>query len=876
MGDLPSGHRSTYLPFQLSSFVGREREMAQLEPLVLRNRLVTLTGAGGAGKSRLAFEVASRLAPEFPDGVCPVELAPLEDPALVPRAVAHALGIIDQADDRLVYSVIVRLDAGERLLVLDNCEHVLFSCAALVETLLCRCSSDLRILATSREPLAVPGEVVWLVPPLAAPDAGALPDSGAGPQFDTIAAFEAVRLFAARAASVAPGFTLTAANAPVVGELCGRLEGLPLAIELAAGRVRVLTPRQLAERLAEGLDVLSDGARPALPHHHTMTAAIGWSYCQLSAEESAALRRLSVFRGGWSLDAAEDVGEGVTARSAILAVLARLVERSLVVAEARDDEMRYRLLEPIRQYAAERLREAAEEDAARERHFAHFLALVETARPELRRADQLQWLDRLDRERDNLRAALSYGLQRASASRDFAQQCLRFVHALEPYWSTRGDQREGLRWTDEALTSEHSATRDVLRIRALTSASLLAQSQNKPETRQEPHVIEALEILNGTDESCDHERAEALRVLGRARMGFFEWKGVRELFEESRSLFRKTGDRLGEADSIAAIGNFLREDDRNEARALFQQSIAMYEEAGDRLAQLNPRLQLGHICFFGGEPERAETLHLQCLHLAEASGNKFEVWHALHNLGECTQAALGDNRKAEPYLRRALELALENGFSSGGVEQVCLAECEAERGNIREAMAFLREAFAWGRAAYDDAVAFIWGDARLAHVRIAQRRFREAAVLLGASFRLEDALPGGLDEIIHSLRDRYVGLARARMSPGAFEAAFAEGRHMTVDEAVRIGVATLEEEPTEPAPQTPAQAAKQQYDGVTAREREVAAYVGRGLTNAEIAATLSVSERTVEVHVSNILSKLDCTSRTQVAAWAIRKGLTNT
>lgn len=876
MGDQPLKRHQVCRPFQLTRFIGREHEMAQLEALVLRHRLITLTGAGGTGKSRLAFEAACRLTPVFPDGVCSVELASLDDPAFVPRAVAHSLGILDQPDARLIESLVLRLDAAELLLLLDNCEHVLVACASLVETLLCRCSPALRVLATSREPLAVPGEVVWPVPPLPAPDPWALVAGSATTPPEELTVFDAVRLFVDRAMTVAPALSFTPADMRAVGLICGRLDGLPLAIELAAGRVRVLTPLQIAEHLEEGLGLLADGARPALPHHHTMTAAIEWSYCLLSGEEGAVLRRLSVFRGGCSLESAATVCEKQP-DAHLLAVLARLVDRSLVATQPRNDAMHYRLLEPIRQYAAARLRDAGEEESTQARHLDCFLALAEQGARALRGPEQLRWFPRLDLERDNFRAALTFGLRKGAESNDYARKCLRLVMALERYWSARGDQREGLRWADEALAVKCAQERNALRARALISAGRMTRSQFAASSKEEcRRVMDALDILQQAPESYEHERAEALLALARSKMSYFEWYGVRELFEESKSLFRKTDDRLGEADAMAAIGMFLREDDPGEARTLLQQSLSIYEQAGDHLAQIYPRLQLGHICFFRGEPELAIALHLKCIEVAEASGNKYDLWRALHNLGENTQAVQGDNEKAEPYLRRALALARENGFGTGAVELICLAECEAEAGNIKEALALLREGFEWVQGAYDAPTLYVWGNARLARVKIAQRQFRQAAVLLGASFRLEESLPVGLDEIIHSLRERYVGLLRARMTPEAFDAAFAEGRHMAVNEAVRIGKAALAEEPAEPIPHTPAQAAKQQFDGLTAREREVAAQVGRGLTNAEIAAALCLSERTVEVHVSNILSKLACTSRTQIAAWAVRRRLCDT
>ena len=357
------------LPFELSRFVGREREKSEVAPLVVANRLVTLTGPGGAGKTRLAFEVAARLAPEFAEGVRVVELASLAEPALVMDAVAQSLGLLDRSGRIALDRLAAYLEERELLLILDNCEHLIDACARFAEVLLRRCCLDLRILATSREPLGIAGEVVWRVPPLATP-----PPATA--DLAQLSNYDAVHLFVERAGAASPAFALTGENAATVVEICRRLDGMPLAIELAAAQMRILTPQQIVARLGAALDLLG-GGHGSVPRHRAMRAAIDWSYRLLDEPTAAALRRFSVFQGGWELDAASEIN-GVSAFGA-LELLGPLIDKSLVMAEPDSGEMRYRMLETIRQYAAERLEESGEAEAVREWHLAYYLHIAGAA-----------------------------------------------------------------------------------------------------------------------------------------------------------------------------------------------------------------------------------------------------------------------------------------------------------------------------------------------------------------------------------------------------------------------------------------------------------------------------------------------------------------
>jgi len=486
------------LPARLTSFVGRQTEIADVQTQVRASRLVTLVGAPGVGKTRLALQSALGMVEAFADGVWLVELASLDDPDLVPYAVAEVLDVREQPGHRLTATLTDFLRGRRLLLVLDNCEHLIGAVAALAETLLRACTS-LHVLATSREPLAIEGEVIRRVPSLSVPRvSGDGTASGRAAVSPTVSESEAVRLFVERARAASPTFALTARNAALVGQICARLDGIPLAIELAAARVRALSVEQIAARLDDRFRLLTGGSRTALSRQQTLRGALDWSYDLLAEPEQILLRRLSVFAGGFSLDAAEDAGSWVVApgHASIDAssprtqnlepnTLVGLVDKSLVqVDEGGDDggEQRYRLLETFRQYGLEKLAEHGELAAVRDRHRDYFLALAEGIAPALHERPDRALLDRLEREHDNLRAALAWCLDAPYDGRDggmvdggdqdLAGVALgvRLAAALYRFWWLRGypsDGRRLLAWAVTASTSGPGLTGLSLRPLAL-------------------------------------------------------------------------------------------------------------------------------------------------------------------------------------------------------------------------------------------------------------------------------------------------------------------------------------------------------------------------------------------------------------------------
>ena len=535
------------LPLQVSSFVGRAQEMAKIQELLGQHRLVTLTGAGGTGKTRLALQAAAERLEEYGDGVWFADLAPLSDAALVVGTLAGVIGVSEEADRPLLETLTEVLRSQKTLLVLDNCEHVVGACAALAQSLLQSCPG-VRVLATSREALNIAGERAWRVPALSVPDPQRLPvsekDLGA-----VLMEYDSVRLFVERARAQRGEFVLGRGNATAVAQICRRLDGIPLALELAAARVRSLSVEQINERLDDRFRLLTGGSRTALPRQQTLRALIDWSYDLLDARGKTLLARLSVFAGGWSLEAAESVCAADGAEDwEVLDLLSGLVNKSLVVYDE-EEGSRYRLLETVRQYASEILGASEAAANSRARHRDYFLSLAEEAEPLLNGPEQASWLSRLEREHDNLRAALSWceaeawpeqGSESEGGGTDSAAAWLRLCVALGRFWEVRGHYGEGRLWLKRVLQRTEGRPISVMRARALNWAGTLAWRQG----------------------------------------GFGT---ARALFEESLSGFRQIGDKKGAANALNNLGNVVHhQGDYDAARAFFEESLSLHRQIEDR------------------------------------------------------------------------------------------------------------------------------------------------------------------------------------------------------------------------------------------------------------------------------------------------------
>jgi predicted ATPase/DNA-binding CsgD family transcriptional regulator len=626
------------LPFQLTSLVGREREIAEVGRLLTGARLLTLTGPGGSGKTRLALATAADLVEDYEDGVWLVELAPLSDPDLVPQAVASVLGVREVPGTPLVDSLCLYLGARGVLLVLDNCEHLVGACARLAEILLHSCP-NLRILATSREALGVSGETLFAVPPLS------LPDPRRVPAPESLSCYEAARLFVERAQAAKHDFSITEGNAMAVAQVCYRLDGIPLAIELAAARVKVLSVEQISSRLDDSFRLLTGGGRWALAHQRTLRTAMDWSHDLLSEEERAMLRRLSAFAGGFTLEAAEAVGEGEGIEGGeVLDLLSTLVDKSLVVVEEQDGEMRYRLLETVRQYGREKLAEAAEAERVRRQHVKYYLALAEEAEPAF--TEQVPWLERLETEYGNLRTALSWSLGPEDAEGPAGvrvQLGLRLASTLAQgrFWNSYGPG-EGRRWLQRALAGSGTSTTPA-RAKALNQAGLMAMWQG--DTQQSAALLEEGRTL--FEELGDGLGvANSLVDLGQLALRGGDRKRTRALREEGEALRPRLSDRQAMGFLLLFLGGAaIDEGDHDRAVGLLEEGLELNRELGDTLGTALCLASLGIVALEQDDPERAAALYEEDLRLLRSLRDKAATAFGLRGMA-CVAALRGDAARA--------------------------------------------------------------------------------------------------------------------------------------------------------------------------------------------------------------------------------------
>ena len=910
----PSRRSPTGLPVQLTSFVGRERELRVIDELLSSGRLVTLTGAGGCGKTRLALEAASDR--KHPGGTFWVDLSGVATGLAVAGAVAAALGVPESPLQPANEQVVTHIGTDDALVLLDNCEHVVEATASLVEELLRRCPG-LHVLATSREPLGVPGETTYRVPSLPAP--GELLSSA-----DELLTYDAARLFVDRARSVRPNFILTSGIAEAVATICSRLDGIPLAIELAAARTRMMSPEQIATGLDDRFRLLTGGARTAVPRQRTLQASVDWSYELLGDAERALFRRLAVFAGGFTLDAAEAVGEGDgVAVINVLELLSQLVDKSLVrVVEGA--ATRYVMLETIRQYAQERLAEQPEEStAARNRHLLYFLAFAERAGAGLESFDVFDSLDLIEAENDNLVAAASWGEQT-----EYADETARLAVALRPFWYLRGRAVEGQARLASALSA--TSLSQGVRARAALGASRLAVMQWDMATA-ETTGNEALEIareLRDDQLAADAlvaigwalaysgrgalarerfeeglalaERGDDGRVLARALFGAGNapwsagaWPATRPLFERGLKEARRTGDVVSILDLLHYL--FLLHyaagrDSEAEKHAL--EGLDLARRLIDPTHESQFTSLLAGLRTRRGEFEEAHAMLDEAKAIAERSGSPFPLAFWLGNTATLARTE-GDLAAAAPLLEQvgttgeALGIATPAVMGNAHSAEVACLNGDLDRAATFAASAARIRASAGGplaEAAWSEAVvAFTGGDLERAEERshaalsdaleaealpnaieiietlgcviVAAGAPIEGARLLGAAVAAWDANGWMRPRTLESRFETTVGAAREAIGEKVFDQAFREGQKLTFEEAVAYARRGRggRKRPTNG------------WASLTPTELQVVGLVADGLTNAEIGRRLFMSLGTIKAHLTHVYDKLGVRSRVELA-----------
>ena len=627
------------LPQHLTSFIGRDREIREIGAQMASTRLLTLAGPGGLGKTRLALQAAAQFLDEFPGGVWFVDLAPLRDEALVPRAVAGAVGAREEPGQPAIHALLTYLESRRALIILDNCEHLIEACAGLAQELLEHCPL-LRIVATSREPLRIPGEVVWRLLPLTVPS---LEGPVLTPDPAVLGRYDAVRLFVDRVRSANANFRLTAENAPSIAEICRRLDGIPLALELAASRTASLGVENVARRLGDLFRILTGGSRTALPRQQTLEALITWSYELLNDEERTVFRRLAVFAGSWDLEAAEAIIPDDASAAAhnldVLDALAHLVDKSLVMLEENGaGSERYRMLQTIRAYAQRRLEESGDASAVAARHLAFYMDRAEQAEPLLVGPRQGQWLDRLEADHDNIRAALDYAL---GAGR--IEEGLRLAAAVWRFWLVRGYLNEG---------------------RGRLGALLSAARSHAP-----------------TEAFC-----RALHAEGRLAGCQGDYDAASQLLLEALHLQEELGDKRGASASLLSLGVVAGErGDMDQAEEYFRRSLKLQQEEGDVRGSAMSLQNLGNVAVYRQDWRTARTLLEESLDLCRQVGDTQGMAIALNNLGHIC-ARLEDYDTAHRYFRESLALCRHLGYKVGiasGTDE--LAKLAAARNDTERA-----------------------------------------------------------------------------------------------------------------------------------------------------------------------------------------------
>ena len=896
---------SRRLPVQLTSFVGRGAELTQVHELLDENRLVTLTGAGGAGKTRLAIQVAGHIAGEFGDGVWCVDLAPITDPELVPTTAARALGLPDQPG-RSTMDTLTRFVADRQMLVvLDNCEHLLDACAALMVALLEACPR-LTLLATSREPIGVTGEVSWRVPSLSLRD-------------------EAVELFTERARHARPDFTLTDDNAAAVGEICQRLDGLPLAIELAAARVRALSLAEIRDSLHDRFRLLTGGARTAVRRQQTLRASVDWSHALLTEPERALLRRLAAFLGGFDVEAAQAIaGGGEVERYQVLDQLTLLVDKSLVVAENASGRTRYRLLETVRQYAQEKLGESGEADAVRTRHRDYYTAMA--ARLDAPAGgDYEQRIDQADLEIDNLRAA--FGWSRENSDVELA---LTLASALQPLWYPRR-LREGLTWFDTALAdanAQHPGVAPEVRARALADSAALGLWGGASDSRD--RARQALAIARKSDGPV--LLARVLTTCGLIA-GYYDPEEARGFFAEAIGLARASDDRWWLSQILAAqaiiatiAGDLLA------LRAAAEEGRDLADALGDRLGSRTCRVCLAFAQVFQGNLAGAAAQFAEQLAEARTAHDGFVEATNL-SYQSFALAFRGEAAAARAAADAAVEAAAELGGLRAGVAYWASANTALAAGDAATAQdetdaawphlrtrpqpaglgrvckahaAFaggdLSAARRWAEDAVTTTTGALLSDALTARARVATAQgepdqaerdahdalacaaeaeaylvipdvleclgtlageagsHREAARLFGAAEAIRQRMGSVRFKVYDAGYEASVAALRDAMGENDFDSAWAEGAGLSTEEAITYARRGRGQR------KRPSSG----WGSLTPTERDVVRLVSEGLANNDIAARLFVSPRTVQTHLTHVYTKLGLTSRVQLAQEAGR------
>ncbi len=866
----------TNMPVPPTPLLGREQAIQDVLKLLRRPdiRLLTLTGTAGIGKTRLSLEVATRLAEDFSNGIFFIPLAPISDPSLVIPTIAKVFALKETGQQGVFDLFTMHLQDKQLLLVLDNFEQVIQAAPQIAE-LLAACPA-LKVIVTSREVLRIRHEQQFPIFPLALPDVKHLPDA------ESLAEYAAIALFVQRAQAIKPGFRLTSANAQAIAEICAHLDGLPLAIELAAARIKLLSPQALLARLDHRLQILTQGPRDLPERQQALRQTIQWSYDLLNAEEQWLFRCLSVFVGGCTLEAVEQVeatiGNGITD---VLNGITSLIDKSLVQQkEQANGESRLMMLEMIREYGLEQLEANNEEEIIRGAHASYFLFIAEET--ERNSSHGTRWIDRLEQEHDNLRAALQWLIEREES-----EIALRLSVAIWKFWRIRGHLSEGRQWLEKILAMSSQKEMPYLHAKVLLAAGWLTALQDD-HARAEVLLEEGLrlfrELAARSPEETMFKRgmADTLDVLGHViRLGRSDYVAAHALQEESLRIARSIGDRAGMGAALFSLGLITTNwGDYAAARALYEESLALAREVEDAPGIALRLLYLADNFSYLGDYLSGQPLIEESLEIARTSGDAGGMAEALIFLADllCNQR---NQAAARPLAEEGLEIARKSGFLrmvTAGLS--CLGRISLYQGDYQGAQAFYEEAVMVAKKrGYKLTIAKTLEG--LAQVVAAQGQFAWAIHLWSAAEILREALRAPRSPARRATFEQVMATARTQLGEKTVAAIWAQGRLMTPDQALAAKEATPKVDEAGAAESLPASptsrksglaitedAAPTYPNGLTQREVEVLRLLTTGLSNTQIAEQLVISRRTVNAHLRSIYNKLDVTTRTAATRYA--------